>query len=53
MAAPTPGSSALEPRGVCKRHRTGQGGQVTAALGLPDNGIIQLESAIIAAIELR
>jgi hypothetical protein len=31
MTTPVPGSSALEPRGVCKRHGTGQGGQVTAA----------------------
>jgi putative ABC transport system ATP-binding protein len=31
MAAPTPGNSALELRGVCKRYGTGTGGQVTAA----------------------
>jgi len=31
MTATSPGSGALEPRGVCKRYGTGQGGQVTAA----------------------
>jgi len=31
MTATSPGSGPLELRGVCKRHGTGQGGQVTAA----------------------
>ncbi len=46
MAATTPGSSALELRGVCKRYGTGTGGQVTAA----DNVTFTIEAGTFTAL---